>query len=223
MTRNQIKADMDRLGKWREFVAYRTAATQLGMAPKDARVHAYQRVMAELQGAPPPPAPAVQQQAGGVETTGDLSGQGSPPTAPPSAPPPPAFNPFGMPLISKERVAEIFGKRKRPTQNQEDEWVENNIDVAVDLEDAPSIAAWSRLVRLRTSPDLMRDFFRGRMQIRSLKQEEDSKRDNGSRTDAELIARVLHALKRSDGVLSSGAEGFGGEPEVSGEGDNAGP
>lgn len=115
-------------------------------------------------------------------------------------------------LYSKERVREAFGEKAKATKKAEDEWVEANIDVAVELEDAPSMSAWSRLMRVRHSADLMRDFYRAMMAARASREEVDRFEDDG-RDNIELIERCEHAIH------SSGAEGVGGESEVSAEGD----
>ena len=220
--KSRIKAEMVASGRWDEFVKLREGKKAAGVGIEDAWMQAYEFVRSGAAAATAgeseqPKAQAVDTLQGEAVDAGaipakqfDAKVESLPAPGPVIRFSPPAVS---VPvLFSKDRVEKAFGKKVKATKRQEDEWVEANVDVAVELEDAPSMGAWSRLMRVRSSPELMRDFYRAMMAVRGQREETDKFEDDG-RDNIELIERCEHAIH------ASGAEGVGGESEVSAEGD----
>lgn len=215
----EIRAELEPLGKWRDFWKLRDELRVQGMTAKDAAAESYRQVKESMGETPAVSNGPTGGEGGGVAAAGipaRSENAQAPPVGPPVLPAPAAAVPAPAvrrvlrredQLIPKERVKEVFGNRKKPTKEQEDIWVEDSIDVAVELEDAPSISAWSRLMRVRLSSDLMRDFYRGRMALRQEKASKERFKDDG-RESVELIERCQNA------IYPSGAEGDVGESEV---------
>jgi len=211
MFREARKVRLMRDGKWEAFLEYRQRLRDQGYTPKEADSMATAKFLPDgirptMVGIPqsrpesqPDPRPDPQP----VSDPGpdpESKAESEPEELPP--PPPRAdLNKRGL------RLSQFRGK-KRGNSREIVEWIFDHIDVVdVTPDMAPSPGAWSLLMRLRTSAELLREFYRtvwtkllpSRTQIES----EERFRDDG-REIFELITRNLVALEEP--VLQDGSE-----------------
>lgn len=115
---------------------------------------------------------------------------------------------------------EVAAQKKRGNKLEAMDWALENITVAVTIEDAPSMLAWTFLTACRIDQDAFvaacRDVYRAHASKQSL-EEESRFADDGTPTRT-LCSRVRAALGGPQvPVLPYGPEGPEGEPGMAGE------
>jgi hypothetical protein len=189
-------------GKWADWVRIRDELKKSGVAPKEAAEMAALEV--DAPGFVPKPIPTEALNVGAVAC--NVSGeQGHEATT-----------------ISKE----IWVGRDPCTPLQAGIWAGENLRVGdAKPEDAPSSLAWAWLLEMRDNPKIREGFFNAVLP-RSFQSSKEVEKDEQMRDDGRrvlgLISEVFRASERANAVLSPGAEGVFGEPEIQAGDDTAG-